>query len=339
MVSSQNAINNSAIDLANDLAIDLTDVHKTYGRKIRALQGVTLQVRAGEIFGLLGPNGAGKSTLVKIMMTIVRPDTAKGTVLNRGVGDPVALARIGYLPEHHRFPTYLTGRQVVEFSGAMSRVDRPTRKKRASELLDRVGMGDWKDRPLSSYSKGMRQRVGLAAALVNDPQLVVLDEPTDGVDPVGRREIRDLLIGIRDEGRTVLLNSHLLSEIENVCSRVAILVQGRLVAQGTIDELTSSSRRYEIVVEGSAPSWCAESASVRMIPAGQMLSAGIQGESCRLVFLGLDALGAQPILDRLRSEQRTVIAAQTVRESLEDLFMRAVTDPTTGLIYRPGAAT
>ncbi|NDG65242.1 MAG: ATP-binding cassette domain-containing protein, partial [Planctomycetes bacterium] len=205
--------------------------------------------------------------------------------------------------------------------------------------FDRVGMGGWKDRPLASYSKGMRQRIGLAAALVNDPQLVVLDEPTDGVDPVGRREIRDLLIGIRDEGRTVLLNSHLLSEIENVCSRVAIMVQGRMVAQGTIDELTSSSRRYEIVVEGTAPSWCTDSASIHMIPPGQMIPAGIQGESCRLIFLGLDALGAQPILDRLRAEQRTVIAVQTVRESLEDLFMRAVTDPTTGLIYRPGAVT
>ncbi len=324
---------------ADDFAVDLTDVRKTYGRKICALQGVNLQVRSGEIFGLLGPNGAGKSTLVKIMMTIVRADRAHGKVLNRSVGDPVALARIGYLPEHHRFPTYLTGRQVVEFSGAMSNVNRPTRKKRASELLDRVGMGGWKDRPLSSYSKGMRQRTGLAAALVNDPQLVVLDEPTDGVDPVGRREIRDLLVGFRDEGRTVLLNSHLLSEIETVCSRVAIMVQGRMVAQGTIDELTASSRRYEIVVEGPAPAWCHECATIQMIPAGQLLAAGVMQESTRLIFLGIDAQRAQPILDRLRSELRTVVAVQTVRESLEDLFMRAVTDPTTGLIFRPGAAT
>lgn len=323
----------------DEFAVDLTDVRKTYGRSIRALQGVTLQVRAGEIFGLLGPNGAGKSTLVKIMMTIVRPDSAHGRVLNRAVGSPEALARIGYLPEHHRFPTYLTGRQVVEFSGAMSNVDRPTRKKRASELLDRVGMGAWKDRPLGVYSKGMRQRTGLAAALVNNPQLVVLDEPTDGVDPVGRREIRDLLLGFRDEGRTVLLNSHLLSEIETVCTRVAIMVQGRMVAQGTIDELTASSRRYEIIVEGSPPEWCGAGATIQSIPPGQLLAAGITQESTRLVFLGLDAQGAQPILDRLRSESRTIVAAQTVRESLEDLFMRAVTDPNTGLIYRPGSAT
>ncbi len=324
---------------SQSLAVDLTEVRKTYGRKICALQGVSLRVQAGEIFGLLGPNGAGKSTLVKIMMTIVRPDSAHGTVLNRSVGNPEALARIGYLPEHHRFPTYLTGRQVVEFSGAMSNVDRFTRRKRAGELLERVGMGGWQDRPLSAYSKGMRQRTGLAAALVNDPQLVVLDEPTDGVDPVGRREIRDLLLEFRSEGRTVLLNSHLLSEIETVCTRVAIMVQGRLVAQGTIDELTASSRRYEIIVEGPSPSWCSERATIQSIPAGQLLAAGITQESTRLIFLGLDAPSAQPILDRLRSESRTIVAAQTVRESLEDLFMRAVTDPNTGLIYRPGAAT
>lgn len=324
---------------AGEWAVELANVRKTYSRKTRALQGVALQVRPGEIFGLLGPNGAGKSTLVKIMMTIVRPDCVEGTVLGRPVGDHSALERIGYMPEHHRFPNDLTGRQVVEFSGAMSRVDRTIRKRRAVELLDRVGMGAWKDRKLGAYSKGMRQRTALAAALVNDPRLVVLDEPTDGVDPVGRREIRDLLVGIRDEGRTVLLNSHLLSEIETICTRVAILVQGRMVAQGTIDELTASSRRYEIVVEGTAPEWCSGLASTRTIPAGQMASTGIHGECCKLVFIGLDARGAQPILDRLRSEQRTVVAVQTVRESLEDLFMRAVTDPNTGLIYRPGAAT
>ncbi len=324
---------------SSEFAVDLHDVHKAYGKKIRALQGVSLQVRNGEIFGLLGPNGAGKSTLVKIMMTIVRPDSVNGTVLDRTVGDYFALERIGYMPEHHRFPNYLTGRQVVEFSGAMSNVDRATRRRRATELLDRVGLGAWKDRTVGSYSKGMRQRTALAAALVNDPRLVVLDEPTDGVDPVGRREIRDLLLGIRDEGRTVLLNSHLLSEIETICTRVAILVQGRLVAQGTIDELTSSSRRYEIVIEGSPPPWCTDSVSVHSLPPGQMAATGILGECCRLVFLGLDAPGAQPILDRLRREQRTVLAVQTVRESLEDLFMRAVTDPTTGLIYRPGAPT
>ncbi len=321
-----------------ELAIDLHGVKKTFPGKVQALRGVDLHVSRGEIFGLLGPNGAGKSTLVKVMMTIVRPTAAEGTVLGRPVGNLDTLGEIGYLPEHHRLPGYLTGRQAVEFSAAMARVDRRTRKRRAHDLLERVGLAAWRDRALSSYSKGMRQRVGIASALVNDPKLVVLDEPTDGVDPVGRREFRDILIGMRDEGRTVMLNSHLLSEVETVCSRVAILVQGRVAAQGTIDELTASSRRYEITIEGGAPEWCSDGVVVQAIPAGSLSAAGVLGDGTRLVFLGLDAIGAQPVLDRLRAERRTVVAVQTVRESLEDLFMRAVTDPSTGLIFKPGAA-
>ena len=321
-----------------ELAVDLAGVKKIFGRSIHALRGVDLHIGKGEIFGLLGPNGAGKSTLVKVMMTIVHPTAASGTVLGRPIGDLAALGRVGYLPEHHRLPSYLTGRQAVEFSGAMAKVPRVTRRRRSAELLEKVGLGAWMDRSLSCYSKGMRQRAGIATALVNDPSLVVLDEPTDGVDPVGRREFRDLIVGMRDEGRTVMLNSHLLSEVETVCSRVAIMVQGSVVAQGTIDELTASSRRYEITIEGTAPAWCADGVVVRALPTGSLLASGITGAGSRLVFLGLDAAGAQPILDRLRSEARTIVAAQSVRESLEDLFMRAVTDPTTGLILKPGAA-
>ena len=177
-----------------DWAIDLRNVAKVYKGRVHALQGIDMRVRRGEVFGLLGPNGAGKSTLVKIMMTVVRPTRADGTILGQPVGDKPTLARVGYLPENHRFPRYLTGRQTLEFFGALAKVDRPTRKRRAAELLDAVGMTDWGDRKVSTYSKGMMQRVGLAQALVNDPDLVVLDEPTDGVDPVGRREIRDVLL-------------------------------------------------------------------------------------------------------------------------------------------------
>ncbi len=324
--------------MGDSLAIDLRCVRKSYGKRVNALQGVDLTVHRGEIFGLLGPNGAGKSTLVKVMMTIVHADEAHGTMLGRPLGDLGVLREVGYLPEHHRLPPYLTGRQVIEFSGAMSNVPRQPRRARAAELLDRVGMASWGDRSLGSYSKGMRQRIGLASALVNDPRLVVLDEPTDGVDPVGRKEFRDLIVRLRDEGRTVMLNSHLLSEVETVCARVAIMVQGRMAAQGTIDELTASSRRYEIVIEGTPPSWSDAHTRIERLPAGSLFSSGIAGEGTRLAFLGLDALGAQAILDRLRAESRTIVGVHAVRESLEDLFMRAVTDPTTGLILKPGAA-
>jgi len=271
--------------------IDLHHVEKTYKGKIRALRDVSMQVHAGEIFGLLGPNGAGKSTLVKIMMTVVRPDRAEGTLLDDPIGSKRALRRVGYLPEHHRFPLYLTGRQALEFYAALARVDRHTRRKRATELLATVGMIDWADKKISSYSKGMMQRVGLAQALMNKPELILLDEPTDGVDPVGRREIRDLMIQLRKEGTTIFINSHLLSELEMVCDRVAILVQGRVVRQGRIDDLTADSRRYEIVIDSAAPPWAARQSDLRV-------EAGADGRST-LVCKGVEASSINDLAARI----------------------------------------
>ena len=236
-----------------DAAIDLRQVFKTYGRRVHALQGVDLHVNRGEVFGLLGPNGAGKSTLVKIMMTVVRATRAEGRILGQPVGHKPTLARVGYLPENHRFPKYLTGRQVLEFFSALAGVDRTTRQKRSAEFLDVVGMTQWADTKIATYSKGMLQRVGLAQALVHQPDLVVLDEPTDGVDPVGRRDILDVLNRIRGQGRTVFVNSHALSELEAICDRVAILVKGRVAKQGTLDELTVARQRYEIEVVADDP--------------------------------------------------------------------------------------
>ncbi len=315
---------------ADQLAIDLHDVEKVYKGSVRALAGVDLKVREGEIFGLLGPNGAGKSTLVKIMMTVVRPTRATGTVLGHPVGHRATLRRVGYLPEHHRFPRYLSGRQALEFYGALARVDRATCRRRVAELLDVVGMSEWADRKVTTYSKGMMQRVGLAQALVNDPQLVLLDEPTDGVDPVGRREIRDQLLKLKEQGRTIFLNSHMLSELEMVCDRVAILVQGRVAIQGTLEELTVESRRYEITLEGPAPAWAGTDAAVRVVE-------GRNGATT-LVVKGADPGPVQPILDRLRRDRCVISAMRPVRETLEDLFMRAVTDPVAGRPLPPGAA-
>jgi ABC-2 type transport system ATP-binding protein len=233
----------------NQWAMDLTDVHKTYKGRVHALRGVSMRVARGEIFGLLGPNGAGKSTLVKILMTVIRSSNCHGSVLGGPIGHKPTLARIGYLPEHHRFPEYLTGRQVIDYFGALCGTPRRQRRARSAELLELVGMKDWANHKVRGYSKGMRQRIGIAQALVNDPDLVLLDEPTDGVDPVGRREIRSVLTHIKDAGKTVFLNSHLLSELEMVCDRVAIMVQGKVVSQGTINELTADQQRYEIELE------------------------------------------------------------------------------------------
>jgi ABC-2 type transport system ATP-binding protein len=228
-------------------------------------------------------------------------------------------------------PRYLTGRQVLDFYGGLAKVDRRTRKKRSGELLATVGMSEWADKRISSYSKGMLQRIGLAQALINDPDLVVLDEPTDGVDPVGRREIRDVLVQLKQQGKTVFLNSHLLSELEMVCDRVAILVQGCVVSHGTIDDLTAESQRYEIEVEGEVPPDLLDGlANTRVVTKAN-------GGS-RLIVKGAEPKPVQPILDRLRERRLTIVSVRPMRESLEDLFMRAVIDPATGRAKNVGAS-
>jgi len=352
----------------NDWAIDLSNVSKTYKGKVHALRGISMRVRRGEVFGFLGPNGAGKSTLVKILLTIIRPTLATGQVLGARIGDKATLKRVGYLPEHHRFPDYLTGAQVVDFYGALGGVPRDVRRKRTAELLEVVGMRDWANAKVKGYSKGMRQRVGIAQALVNDPDLVVLDEPTDGVDPVGRRDIREIVSRLREQGKTVFINSHLLSELEMVCDRVAILVKGNVASQGTIDELTHDKRYFEIEVAalGAGAPEGAPDALAALIPGMRRLAlhasepqasgalAPRRVESAefalssgeRVVASGKvlrvysdDAACVQPIIDALRARAMVIRAVKPVRPSLEDLFMEAVTDPTTGLAMTPGAKT
>ncbi len=290
--------------------IQIQDVVKTYRGDVEALRGVTLEVMDGEIFGLLGPNGAGKSTLVKILMTVIHATNVSGTMLGKPIGHHKTLEGVGYLPEHHRFPYYLTGKQVLHHYGLLSNVPRKVRHTRATSLLARLGLQGWENKKVSSYSKGMLQRLGIAQALINNPKLLVLDEPTDGIDPVGRREIRDLLAELKDEGKAVFLNSHLLSELEMVCDRVAIMVKGLVTMQGTIDSLTKDSVRYEIVVKDALPDWA--SANCDEVRDNTMI---VQCDNPDVI---------QPILDKLLSHNLTVISVKPVRENLEDLFMRAV---------------
>ena len=342
----------------NQNVISLECVSKVYGGNTHALRDVSLNVGAGEIFGLLGPNGAGKSTLVKVLLTVVKPTVARGEMLGKPIGDKKTLARIGYLPEQHRLAPYLTARQAVEFVAALSGVDRTTRKKRTAELLDRVGLSKWIDRRVNVFSKGMRQRAGLAAALVNDPQIVFLDEPTDGVDPVGRVEIRDLLIQMRREGRTVFLNSHLLGEAEQVCDRVAILVQGRVVKQGRMDDLQREGSRQELIVRwnnsgvnaGSnsqigvglgAEATLNNAASAKSLPfRGMNISPTITADgNHQYVFGDVDTSAAQPALDAVRAAGGEIISLIPMHQRLEELFMKIVIDPATGKAPPPGAGS
>ena len=247
-------------------AVDVNALAKTFrpslparliGRKgVHALRGVDLTANFGEVFGLLGPNGSGKSTLVKTLLGLVRPSAGDASLLGRPVGDKLARQQVGYLPEQAKFPKYLTGRQVVEFFAGLGGVARRERRRRAAALLDRVELSHAADRRVGGYSKGMRQRVGLAQALAgggqNGPRLILLDEPTDGVDPLARRLIRDVLNERRETGACVFLNSHLLGELELICDRAAILVDGRVVMAGTIDDLAGGRGRYEVEVQPDA---------------------------------------------------------------------------------------
>ena len=305
---------------SSELTIDLHGVEKVYRRKVHALRGIDMQVGCGEIFGLLGPNGAGKTTLVKIMLTVIRPTRAGGTVLGRSIGYRPALARIGYLPEDHRFPPYLTARRALEYYAALSKVNRRRRKQRTSELLDVVGMTESADRTLGTFSKGMLQRIGLAQALVHNPDLVVLDEPTDGLDPIGRRDIRNVLTDLRDQGKTVFINSHLLSELEMVCDRVAILSAGKVVRQGKLDELTQHRQYYEIELAGGD---LAAAAGLIGRALGDASTVRVEGVCIRIE--GADAEGIQPGLDAIRGAGLVISAVRPVRQSLEDLFIETVT--------------
>jgi ABC-2 type transport system ATP-binding protein len=278
------------------------------------LAGITLQVPYGCVFGLIGPNGAGKSTMVKSLLGILRPTECRGTMLGEAIGKKAPLARVGYLPEHARFPEYLTGRQVVEYAAGLSNVARSSSRVRTEELLEKVGMSSRAHDRIGSYSKGMKQRIGLAQALVNDPVVVFLDEPTDGVDPEGRIDFKRMIAGMRDEGRTVFVNSHLLAEVEQVADRVAILTGGKIIRQGTVEELTRRGATYELKIQGSVPDqvkdWCVER---KMQVAGDSIT-----------YTAENPLAMQPLIDRLRAAQVIIREMKEERFSLEDLFLSEV---------------
>ncbi len=315
-----------SIGVVTEAVIDLAEASKRYRGGVDALRGVSLRVPRGGIFGLLGPNGAGKSTLVKILMSIVRPTRCRGTLLGRPVGHKPTLARVGYLPEHARFPEYLKGVEVIRYVAGLAGVPAARSRKVTGELLRMVGMQDWGNHRMGTYSKGMKQRIGLAQALVNDPEIVFLDEPTDGVDPKGRLEMRALLQAMRDEGRTVFINSHLLGELEMICDSVAIMDRGEIVRQGTIAELTEKSQRYELRVRGEVP----------LELAGKLRDDGVEIEGERMSVYLRDAVAMQPVIDALRAGGVTIVELREVRQSLEELFMESVGGWCVGGVQKEG---
>ncbi len=225
--------------------IETRDLRKEYGR-IRALKGVSLKVEKGQIYGLLGQNGAGKTTLIKILLGIVKITAGEAELLGAAAGTTSIREKIGYLPEDHQFPGYHSGYSLMDFYGQLYGVSRHDRRRKIPETLELVGIAGRMHSKIKTYSKGMKQRLGIAQALLHDPEVIFLDEPTDGVDPLGRREIREMMARLKDKGQTIFLNSHLLGEVELICDRVAILQKGELIREGTIGELTAQKGLFEI---------------------------------------------------------------------------------------------
>src|ERR1017187_8622261 len=240
-----------------DYAIETENLTKVFStrwprRALTAVDNISLRVPCGSTYGLLGPNGAGKTTFVKMLLSATHPTTGRAIVFGRDSREPAARAPIGYLPENHRFPTYLTGWGMLDFYGALSGMSSAERRRRIADLLAQVGLDERAYHlRLGKYSKGMLQRVGLAQALMHAPKLLVLDEPSDGVDPVGRKQIREVLHTLELQGVTIFLNSHLLAEVELFCREVAIIQKGKLALSGTVLELTSGSG-YRLEIAGAS---------------------------------------------------------------------------------------
>jgi ABC-2 type transport system ATP-binding protein len=287
-------------------------------RKVRALDGLSLAVNRGEIFGFLGANGAGKTTTLKLLMRLIFPTGGTARILGSDIADISMHNEIGYLPENPYFYDYLTAREFLKYCGELFGYGKTDRGKRAADLLSRVRLEETKwDIQLRKFSKGMLQRVGLAQALVNDPQVVFLDEPMSGLDPVGRREVRDLIAGLRLEGKTVFMCSHILSDIEVLCDRVAILKRGQLAQVGNLDELRQRAgdrNHVEIVATGS------DADTLRFhLPEGDHYQLTPTASGLRIQVP--DEKDVDEVLTALRRTGGKLVSVQPVRQSLEELFL------------------
>jgi len=230
---------------------DLTKVYSAFMRPdVLALDRLNMQVGRGEVFGLLGPNGSGKTTTTKLLLGLIFPTSGSATVLGRPAGDIAAKERIGFLPEESYLYRFLNAEETLDFYGRLFGIPRPTRRSRVDELIKLVGLEHARKRALRGYSKGMSRRIGIAQALINDPDLIFLDEPTSGLDPIGRREVKELILRLKGLGKTIMLCTHLLPDVQDVCDRVAILHNGRLCREGSLDELLIMHQRTQFTIDG-----------------------------------------------------------------------------------------
>ncbi|MFN7878338.1 MAG: ABC transporter ATP-binding protein [Pirellula sp.] len=313
-------------------AIHVDQLTKTYSeglvfrKRHHALRGVSLEVKPGEVFGLLGPNGAGKTTLIKILLGILHANRGSATVLDLNAGSKAARRKIGYLPENLIFPRHHSGRSALYFYGRLSGLSETQIRSKENELFQLVDLTGRQNEPVRRYSKGMRQRLGLAQAMLHDPDLLILDEPTDGLDPMGRSQIRDLLAQLKSRGKTVFLNSHILQEVELICDRVAIMALGEIRGVGTIDELIMQNplaqqgtvnltlRCPQDTINSLSQRWTCT--SVRRVPSPT--------EEYKVDIAAPHQSDVDQVIDWLRSQQISIVSLERYRPSLEQVFMSIV---------------
>ncbi|MCZ6695433.1 MAG: ABC transporter ATP-binding protein [Acidobacteria bacterium] len=306
--------------------LELSGISKSYRtnlslQKYWILRDLSLEIREGEIFGFIGTNGAGKTTTINLALGLITPDAGTIRLFGEDSRDPGLRRRVGFLPENPYLYDYLTGAEFLDFHARLFGMTAADRRRRVPEMLERVGLGNRGDRQLRHYSKGMLQRIGLAQALINDPELVILDEPMSGLDPIGRREVRDIILDLKARGRTVFFSTHILSDTELVCDRVGILVKGSLRAVGSIDDLVSSEVRFwEVALRGVSP---------ERIPCGRLVS---QRDDQLLVRVDTRS-DLSRILSSINGGDATLLSVTPARQSLEDLFLREVREGAPG----PGA--
>jgi ABC-2 type transport system ATP-binding protein len=304
-----------------DVAVSVEGVVKDFrpgfGLRVRrVLHGLSFQVGRGEVFGFVGPNGAGKTTTLKVLMGLVRPTAGRASILGVDVGETESRRHVGFLPENPYFSELLSGRELLHFHARLASVPASARARRVDTLLDWVGLRAAADARIRTYSKGMQQRVGIAQALVHDPQVIFLDEPMSGLDPIGRKEIRDLILRLRHEGKTVFMNTHILSDVELLCDRVAILVAGRIRYEGAPHELLEGTERETDVV-------AARVAPDTVVALEERCGARLRGHGDQ-IEIRVKEKSLQELLGMLLAARAEIVSVTPQRDSLEQIFLSAV---------------
>ncbi|GAB4525935.1 MAG: ABC transporter ATP-binding protein [Pleurocapsa sp.] len=296
---------------------NLRKVYRTgfwMNQKIESLKNCSLTIYQGETFGLLGPNGAGKTTLLKTLLGIVRPTAGRGVILGKPIGDRQVKQKIGYLPENAYLYDFLTAWEFLEFIAGLFHIPKSRSRQRIVELLDLVGLAQStaRKKKLKQYSKGMLQRVGMAQALINDPEIVFLDEPMSGLDPMGRYRMREIVLSLKRQGKTIFFNSHILSDIEQICDRVAFLALGELICQGSLDELLGTTKAYQAIVKGGDGEALAP------------LMSDLTKDSDR--WHGQLKVEPDKFMAHLSSIDAELVSIHLARHSLEEFFMQQLRD-------------